>query len=481
MLDEALRPILPAVLALLDLPVEDAAWQALDPPQRRRRTLDGLKALLVRESQRQPLALVLEDLHWIDGETQALLDSLVESMSTCRILLLVNYRPEYRHGWGSRAHYTQLRIDPLEAAGAERAALGPARRCARSRGAASSGCWRRAKATRLFLEESVRNLVDAGVLSGARGAYRLVRQPDGIEVPASVAAIIAARIDRLSTAEKTALQLAAVIGEDVPLALLEAVVRAAGGRAARRARRPARARAPVRGAAVPGHRLRLQARAHPARRLRRPAAREPSRPARPHRRGSRDAPRRSPRRGRRDPGAPLRARRRVAEGRRVFPARRRQGEAALHLSERAGVRAAERARSPSAIRRSKPSRAQALELQGDLHSLIGELETANQSYDAAIALVDRRRGSASASSASGTAPASRSATAPGSPTTCTAPATRRCCSSIPSSTASRCFSRSSSGCARSSASSPSTRAAPAHRTRCSVPMASPSTPWTCAP
>jgi class 3 adenylate cyclase/pimeloyl-ACP methyl ester carboxylesterase len=222
LLDETLRPILPAVLALLDLPVEDVAWQALDPPQRRRRTLDGLKALLVRESQRQPLALVLEDLHWIDGETQALLDSLVESMSTCRILLLVNYRSEYRHGWGSRAHYTQLRIDPLEAAGAEEllsALLGDAQGLVELRRrllAASEG-------NPLFLEESVRNLVDAGVLAGERGAYELVRQPDGIEVPASVAAIIAARIDRLSTAEKTVLQLAAVVGEDVPLALLEAV------------------------------------------------------------------------------------------------------------------------------------------------------------------------------------------------------------------------------------------------------------------
>ena len=166
MLDEALRPILPAVLALLDLPVEDAAWQALDPPQRRRRTLDGLKALLVRESQRQPLALVFEDLHWIDGETQALLDSLVESMPTCRMLLLVNYRPEYRHGWGSRAHYTQLRIDPLAAAGAEEllsSLLGDAPELAELKRRlleASEG-------NPLFLEESVRNLVDAGVLSGA--------------------------------------------------------------------------------------------------------------------------------------------------------------------------------------------------------------------------------------------------------------------------------------------------------------------------
>ena len=222
MLDEALKPILPALLTLLELPVEDAAWQALDPPQRRRRTLDGLKALLVRESQRQPLALILEDLHWIDGETQALLDSLVESLPTCRILLLVNYRPEYRHGWGSRAHYTQLRIDPLAAAGADAllsSLLGddPGLAGLRQRLLVAS------EGNPLFLEESVRNLLDAGVLAGARGACRLVREPRELEVPPSVAAIIAARIDRLGTAEKSVLQLAAVIGEEVPLTLLEAL------------------------------------------------------------------------------------------------------------------------------------------------------------------------------------------------------------------------------------------------------------------
>ena len=142
MLDEALKPVLPALLALLELPVEDAAWQALDPPQRRRRTLDGLKALLVRESQRQPLALILEDLHWIDGETQALLDSLVESMPTCRILLLVNYRPEYRHGWGSRAHYSAAAHRPAGRGRCRRAALEPARRrlrALRAQAAAAGG------------------------------------------------------------------------------------------------------------------------------------------------------------------------------------------------------------------------------------------------------------------------------------------------------------------------------------------------------
>ena len=76
--------------------------------------------MLLRESQVQPLLLVFEDLHWIDTETQALLDSLVESLPTARLLLLVNYRPEYQHGWGSKTYYTQLRLDPLPPASARR-------------------------------------------------------------------------------------------------------------------------------------------------------------------------------------------------------------------------------------------------------------------------------------------------------------------------------------------------------------------------
>ena len=107
-----------------------------DPPQRRQRTLDAVKRLLLRESQVQPLLLVIEDLHWIDSETQALLDSLIESLPTARLLLLVNYRPEYQHGWGSKTYYTQLRIDPLPPESAEellQAALGETMRaCSRS-------------------------------------------------------------------------------------------------------------------------------------------------------------------------------------------------------------------------------------------------------------------------------------------------------------------------------------------------------------
>jgi class 3 adenylate cyclase len=118
-LDEALQDTLPALLALLDVLPADSPFLKFDPPQRRQRTLESLKRLLLRESQAQPLLLVFEDLHWIDTETQALLDLLVDSLPTARLLLLVNYRPEYQHGWGSKTYYTQLRLDPLAAASAD--------------------------------------------------------------------------------------------------------------------------------------------------------------------------------------------------------------------------------------------------------------------------------------------------------------------------------------------------------------------------
>src|SRR5262249_28587559 len=110
-LDKSLEPTLPAFLTLLDVPLDDKQWQLLDPLQRPQRTLEAIKRLLLRESQVQPLILVMEDLHWIDSETQSLLDSLIESLPAARLLLLVNYRREYRHGWGNKTFYSQLRID----------------------------------------------------------------------------------------------------------------------------------------------------------------------------------------------------------------------------------------------------------------------------------------------------------------------------------------------------------------------------------
>ena len=221
-LDRALEPMLPALLALLDVSVDDQQWQACDPPQRRRRTLDAVKHLLLRESQVQPLCLVFEDLHWMDAETQALLGSLAESLPTARLLLLVNYRPEYQHGWGSKTYYTQLRLDPLPPASADaflQALLGDAPSLAPIKQLLIA----RTEGNPFFLEESVRTLVETVVLVGELGAYRLAQAIPSIQVPATVQAVLAARIDRLPPEEKRLLQTAAVIGTEVPLPVLQAI------------------------------------------------------------------------------------------------------------------------------------------------------------------------------------------------------------------------------------------------------------------
>jgi class 3 adenylate cyclase/tetratricopeptide (TPR) repeat protein len=222
LLDRALELSLPALLWLLDVPVEDPQWQRLDPEQRRQRTLDGVKRLLLRESQVQPLLVIFEDLHWIDAETQALLDSLVESVPTARLLLLVNYRLEYQHDWGSKSYYRQLRIDPLppesihellEGLLGNDAGLQPIKQL----------LIERTEGNPFFLEESVRTLIEAEVLVGERGAHRLAKAAHEIQVPSTAQAILAARIDRLSPEDKRLLQAASVIGKDVPFGLLQAI------------------------------------------------------------------------------------------------------------------------------------------------------------------------------------------------------------------------------------------------------------------
>jgi tetratricopeptide (TPR) repeat protein len=221
-LDETLQETIPALLALLEALPEDNPFQQLDPPQRRQRTLDALKRVLLRESQAQPLVLVFEDLHWIDSETQALLDSLVESLPTTRLLLLVNYRPEYQHGWGSKTYYTQLRLDPLPPANADellQSLLGDEGGLDRLK----QRLIEQTQGNPFFLEESVRTLVETQILVGERGTYRLAQAFSSIQVPATVQAVLTARIDRLPPEEKRLLQTAAVIGMEVPSALLQAI------------------------------------------------------------------------------------------------------------------------------------------------------------------------------------------------------------------------------------------------------------------
>ncbi len=222
-LDRSLEDILPYLFALLGIEEPLSALPQMDPQIRRRRTFEALKRLFLRESLNQPLMLIFEDLHWIDSETQGFLDVLSESIASARILLLVNYRPEYRHEWGGKTYYTQLHLAPLGKDEAEELLtflLGNAV----SLKALKQLILEKTEGTPFFMEEVVQTLIEEQVLVGERGNYRLQKAPTELHISPTVQGILAARIDRLATEEKELLHQLAVIGREFPLSLVRQVV-----------------------------------------------------------------------------------------------------------------------------------------------------------------------------------------------------------------------------------------------------------------
>jgi class 3 adenylate cyclase/tetratricopeptide (TPR) repeat protein len=221
-LDASLLDAIPPVLDLLDALEDEHPFRSLDPPQHRQYTYQAITRLLLSESRVQPLIVIFEDLHWNDSLSLGLLNALIVGAPDARLLLVVNYRPEYRDEWRNRPNYHQLRLEPLvgeDLTELLEVLLGYDPNLTTLR----SFVMERASGNPFFAEEIVRALVDTGVLEGAPGNYRLARPLSSVEVPPTVQAVLAARIDALPAPEKRLLQEAAVIGYDVPLALLHAI------------------------------------------------------------------------------------------------------------------------------------------------------------------------------------------------------------------------------------------------------------------
>ena len=221
-LDRALEDALPYLFGLLGIVEGDDALAQMDAQVRRRRTLEAIKRILLRESLNQPLMVIFEDLHWIDEQTQEFLNLLADSIGTAKILLLVNYRPEYSHQWNSKTYYTQLRLDPLGRESAEEmltSLLGDGDELA----ALKRLIIERTEGTPFFMEETVQVLLDDGALV-RNGTVRLVRPLAELKIPPTVQAILASRIDRLRPDAKDLLQTLAVLGREFPTSLIRAVV-----------------------------------------------------------------------------------------------------------------------------------------------------------------------------------------------------------------------------------------------------------------
>ena len=240
-LDRALEDALPYLNSLLGIG-EDFGWDdrfdrlgdylnevqkkdplaQMDGQIKKRRTLEAIKRILIRESLNQPLMIVFEDLHWIDEQTQDMLNLLADSIASAKILLLVNYRPEYSHQWNSKFYYTQLRLDPLGVESADEmlaALLGDGKDLV----ALKRLITERTEGNPFFVEEIVQSLFEDGVLQ-RNGAVKLVKSMNAVKVPTTVQAVLAARIDRLPAEEKELLQTLAVLGREFSLSLVRQVV-----------------------------------------------------------------------------------------------------------------------------------------------------------------------------------------------------------------------------------------------------------------
>jgi class 3 adenylate cyclase/tetratricopeptide (TPR) repeat protein len=225
-LDRRLEDTLPYLFGLLGIQDSADPLAQMDPQVKRQRTLDAIKRVLLRESLKQPLMVVFEDLHWLDDGTQAFLNLLADGIAYAPLLLLVNYRPEYHHEWNNKSYYTQLRLEPLRPENAEqmlemllgnRTEFVPLRRL----------IIEKTEGNPFFIEELVQALLEQGILqrsADAEGAPNLVKSLDELKLPPTVQAVLASRIDRLATREKELLQTLAVIGREFSVPLIKRVV-----------------------------------------------------------------------------------------------------------------------------------------------------------------------------------------------------------------------------------------------------------------
>ena len=234
LLDETLRDSLPLIFDFLGVADPSASdpdqpMPAMDPEARQRQLFAIIKRVSQARSRRGPAVTLIEDLHWLDGGSEAVLAALVEATPATRSLLLVNFRPEFHAAWMQQSYYQQLPLVPLGPEAIKELLEDLLGRDASVTGLAAT-IHARTAGNPFFAEEVVQSLIDAGSLQGTRGAYRLTTPVETLAVPATVQAVLAARIDRLDEGEKAVLQTAAVVGKEFSEPVLQGVLFDVGAR-----------------------------------------------------------------------------------------------------------------------------------------------------------------------------------------------------------------------------------------------------------
>ncbi len=221
-LDKNLISAIPPFQDLLSLSVDDEEFRNLNPKQKRERSFESLRDLLIKLSQQKPLVLVIEDLHWMDKTSEEFMDYLIGWMAKSPVLLILLYRPEYTHQWGSKSYYTKIGLDQLgkESAGELVIAMLEDSEIAPELKALILS---RSAGNPLFMEEFTHTLIENGVIEKKDNKYVLNPKAKDIHVPDTVQGIIAARMDRLEDNIKRTMQVAAVIGRDFAFRILQTI------------------------------------------------------------------------------------------------------------------------------------------------------------------------------------------------------------------------------------------------------------------
>jgi len=220
--DEKLNSAVPSFQEILSLKVEDAAYLQLEPSARKVRTFEAIRDLLVCESENKPLVVVIDDLHWIDSSSEEFVSYLIDWLAGTHILLILLYRPEYTHTWGSKSHYIKIGVDQLSTKSSaqlvqnilEGGEVVPK---------LGELILNRAGGNPLFVEELTQSLVENGTILKKNHQYVLTKEASEIEVPDSIQGIIAARIDRVEENLKRIMQVASVIGREFAYRILQTI------------------------------------------------------------------------------------------------------------------------------------------------------------------------------------------------------------------------------------------------------------------
>ena len=221
-LDEKLKSVIPPFQDLLSLKVNDEDFSKLEPKEKRERTFEAIRDMLVRGSQERPLILTVEDIHWIDKTSEEFLNYMIGWLPNTAILLILLYRPEYTHPWGSKSYYTKVGLDHLGTDSSSELV-----KAILDEGEAvpelTQLILNRAAGNPLFMEEFTHTLLENGSIERKDEKYVLSGKASDIQVPDTIQGIIAARLDRLEDNLKRTMQVASVIGRDFAFRILQTI------------------------------------------------------------------------------------------------------------------------------------------------------------------------------------------------------------------------------------------------------------------